>query len=73
MLTELDKLKNVFKELGIPFVTREEGEVTYLFKGEPSDAADLKWMDDNFETTALDDLTRRNNCFEFENGLLTGH
>jgi len=69
-MNELDKLKNVYSELEVPFVVRHNGNFSYLFKGEPEDARDLMWMEDNFKTTHLDTLLLRNPFFEFEDGRL---
>lgn len=69
-MTDLDKLKATFTDLGISFVVRVQDEYSYFFKGSPEDASDIRWMDDNFETTNLDTLLMRNKFFEFEHGKL---
>jgi hypothetical protein len=72
-MTDLDKLKKAYTEINVDFVVREDGEFQYLFIGKPEHASDIRWMDDNFETTDLDALQRRNSFFEFENGKLASY
>jgi hypothetical protein len=72
-MTDLDKLKATFTELGISFVVRIQDEYSYFFKGSPEDASDVLWMNDNFETTNLNTLLMRNKFFEFEHGKLVSY
>jgi hypothetical protein len=72
-MTDLDKLKHTYTELKIAFVVRKNNEFSYLFLGKPEQASDIRWMDDNFETTNLDTLISRNHFFEFENGKLASY
>jgi hypothetical protein len=72
-MTDLDKLKATYADIDIPFVVREQDEYSYLFQGKPEDASDIRWREDNFETTNLDTLTMRNAFFEFEHGKLVSH
>jgi hypothetical protein len=72
-MTDLDKLKAAYTDIGIPFVIRSQDSYAYFFQGKPEDASDIKWLDDNFETTNLDTLCMRNAYFEFEHGALVGY
>lgn len=72
-LTDLDKLKACYDDIGIDYVVRNDDNFAYLFIGKPEQAADIRWMDDNFETTELELLLRRNPYFEFEKGKLASY
>lgn len=69
-MSDLDKFKAFYKEVGIPFVIRQSGEYSYFFEGEPKQTAGIQIPKDNFETTDLDTLLLRNKYKEFENGQL---
>jgi len=69
----LERLVMTLESVGIPVTIRAAAGdelYQYLFIGNPEDASYIHAMDDNFETTRLDELLRRHKYFEFENGQL---
>ena len=65
---DIEVLSDALDKIGIPYTVRKSDEYEYLFIGAPTDACCITGMDDNFETTSLDNLLRRHKCFEFECG-----
>lgn len=73
MSTDLDKISACYSDVGIEYVIRSNGEYQYLFIGISERAADILWLDDNFETTNLDLLLKRNKFMEFHKGELASY
>lgn len=73
-MTDLEKLIACFNDIGIEHTVRADNETySFLFIGPPQSASDILWMDDNFSTTRLDLLLKRNKFMEFESGKLASY
>ncbi len=69
-MSDLEKLLETFKQLGVDFTVRKNGEFEYVFVG---DCRNVLKPEQTFETGDLDQLTMGHNFYEFENGKMASY